>query len=189
MTILPPRDEYLMGRLSCDQAVSASALRVALAIDAQCSPFQVQLEPLKVCGPSVLYRVFLPRSARATGVTDVWPLGRLSMISDSAERERLVSVTSALWPLLSHPETTADFTTVRMGDPVLYAFQLKPAHKAARVFSSPDIGSPPRPPRRCRPSFAWARDWLVTTLEEGGWRVTQTDVPKRYGDIDWAIGQ
>jgi hypothetical protein len=189
MKQLLPFDHYLMGRLSTDHRVPCSALRRAISIDAQCSPFEVHLDPIKECGPSVLYKVALPHSARATQVTDFWPLGRLSLVDDESEQRRLLSVTASLWPLLCRPDTRAAMTTVRLGDPVLYAFQIKPEDRMARVFTSGAIGTLPAPRSHARQSFNWARDWLVTTLEEGGWRVFESAGPPAYGDIDWAIGQ
>jgi hypothetical protein len=189
MTRATSYDRYLMGCLSTDNAVSMTALRRALSIDADCSPFEVQLYPLKQAGPSVLYVVTLPRSARSTYVTDIWPLGRLSLIDDIAEQERLISVTSTMWPLLCSTDDGPVMTSVRLGDPVLFAFQLKRADKFARVFSSGLLGHPTARSHRGRTSYNWTRDWLVRTLGDAGWRVTETSTIHDYRAIDWAIGQ
>ena len=189
MTPSPRSDEYLMGRLSSEHRIPASALRRAIAIDAECSPFEVLLGPLKECGPSVLYRVELPRSARATQVTDIWPLGRLSLIGCPHEQQRLISISSSLWPLLCQPDPRSAMTTVRLGDPVLYAFQLKLDDRKARVFSTGAIGNLPAPRSHASMAFNWARDWLVATLEEGGWRVIESAALPTYDDTDWAMGQ
>ena len=189
MTLPQPFDRYLMGHLASEHAVPASALRRAIAIDSDCSPFEVHLTPIKQCGPSVLYRVSLPCRARLTQATDIWPLGRLSLIDDPKERQRVESVTSSLWPLISRPSACTSVTTVRLGDPVLYAFQLKADERKARVFSSGAIGNMRNPQENSGFSFSWARDWLVTTLESGGWRVVQSAAPPTYDDVDWAMGQ
>jgi len=188
--IQPPiPDRYLMGCLSSDNPVSLTALRRALSIDALCSPFEVRLEPIKRSGPSVLCLVTLPRAARSTCVTDIWPLGRLSLVSDTAEQERLVSVTSTMWPLLCSPDDGPVMTSVRLGDPVLYSFQLKRSERAARVFSSGAIGAATGRSAHGHQTYNWARDWLVRTLEESGWRVTESSTVHRYSSMDWAIGQ
>lgn len=114
-------------------------------------------------------------------------MGRLASLGSSEEQQRVVSVAQSLWPMLCRPERREEIITVRMGDPVLFAFQFRSDKHQARIYSSGALGNRPAPKHSARRSYIWARDWLANTLESGGWRVSTAAAGPSF-ESDKAVG-
>jgi hypothetical protein len=160
----PDTDQYLLALIDTPHS---TALRREIAAAAECSPFLVRLTPVGLAYGDILFHVELPRSARHSPVTDLWPMGRVTMFSGEQDRIRLISAASFAWMDVAERSHLGGRQIVPFGDPPAFYLDVDADLRRLR-FVAPD-----RPPPRRDTFFCdWAQSWLSATLSHSGWNVT-----------------